>query len=94
MKWAGGRTGVSDDFATVKDVAPTLLELAGVEQPSTYRGRVAPMQGESWTPFLACDSETIHEEGYEELLASWDDYVRGNGVILPTRDMGYGLVEE
>jgi arylsulfatase A-like enzyme len=37
----------------VKDIAPTLLELAGVQHHSTYKGReVAPMQGKSWTAML------------------------------------------
>ena len=26
-----------------------------------------------------------------ELLGAWEDYVADNGVILPTRDMGYAL---
>jgi len=40
----------------VMDIAPTLLELAGVQHPypSTYKGRkVAPMQGKSWAGMLA-----------------------------------------
>jgi arylsulfatase len=37
----------------VMDIAPTLLELAGVEHPSTYKGReLAPMQGKSWVGML------------------------------------------
>ncbi len=148
VKHVGESIGASNDsFASVKDVAPTLLDLAGVEHPSTYRGReVAAMQGESWVPLLSGDSETIHAAGYamgwelfgrraiekdgwkivavyepygsesfclydvardpgesrdlskehpdklQELLSSWDSYVRENGVILPTHDMGYGLV--
>jgi len=37
----------------VMDIAPTLLELAGVQHPSTYKGRkVAPMQGKSWVGML------------------------------------------
>jgi arylsulfatase len=37
----------------VMDLAPTLLELAGVEHPSTYKGReVVPMQGKSWVEML------------------------------------------
>jgi arylsulfatase A-like enzyme len=37
----------------VMDIAPTLLELAGVEHPSTYKGReLAPIQGKSWVGML------------------------------------------
>ena len=38
----------------VKDIAPTFLELAGIEQPKVYKGnQVYPMQGKSWV-------QTIH----------------------------------
>ena len=38
----------------VKDIAPTLLDLAGVRHPSTWKGReVAPVQGKSWKGTLA-----------------------------------------
>jgi len=137
-----------DTFASVKDVAPTLLELAGVEHPSVYDGReVAPMQGKSMVSFLSGETDSIHDDdavmGWElfgrrgilkghwkllwlwepygmerwelfdlssdpsesrdlseeapeklaELLRAWEDYVRENDVILPARDMGYGLVD-
>ena len=37
----------------VMDIVPTLLELAGVQQPATYNGReVAPIQGKSWVKML------------------------------------------
>jgi arylsulfatase len=38
----------------VMDIVPTLLELAGIEYPSTYMGReIAPVQGKSWVGMLA-----------------------------------------
>ena len=141
-----GRSGRSDAPVTVKDIAPTLLELAGVEHPDTYRGReVAAMQGTSMTGFLSGAAATVHGEepvmGWElfgrrallagdwklvwmwepfggeswelydlgrdpseardlasaepdklaEMLRLWEDYVRVNDVVLPARDMGYGL---
>jgi arylsulfatase len=37
----------------VMDIAPTILELAGVEHPATYKGReIVPMQGKSWVGML------------------------------------------
>ncbi len=38
----------------VIDIVPTVLELAGIEHPSTYKGReIAPVQGKSWVGMLA-----------------------------------------
>jgi len=38
----------------VMDIVPTMLELAGVQHPSTYQGReIAPVQGKSWVAMLA-----------------------------------------
>jgi arylsulfatase len=37
----------------VMDIVPTVLELAGIEHPSTYKGReIAPVQGKSWVGML------------------------------------------
>ncbi len=49
-------------FIHVKDVMPTLLELAGIEHPgaSQYRGReIVSMQGDSILPLLTANSSTI-----------------------------------
>jgi arylsulfatase A-like enzyme len=50
-------------FSTVMDIAPTVLELAGVEHPgTTYRDReVAPMRGQSLVPYLSGDTEVVHD---------------------------------
>ena len=43
----------------VKDLAPTMLEIAGVEQPDTWEGReLAPMQGRSLVELLAGDVDS------------------------------------
>src|SRR6202021_138859 len=51
-------------FSTVMDIAPTVLELAGVAHPGTeYRGReVAPMRGQSLLPYLSGDTEAVHDD--------------------------------
>jgi len=43
----------------VMDIAPTILELAGIEQPTTYNGRdIEPMQGKSWVGMLEGDTQS------------------------------------
>jgi arylsulfatase len=47
----------------VMDVAPTVLEFAGLGHPSTYEGReVAAMQGKSWAPMLAGTTDAARAE--------------------------------
>jgi arylsulfatase len=50
-------------FSTVMDIAPTVLELAGTAHPgTTYRGReVEPMRGRSLVPYLAGETEAVHD---------------------------------
>lgn len=135
----------SDVFVSVKDVAPTLLELAGTTHPGRqYEGReVVPIEGDSMLSFLEGNLPSVHGSDYvmgwelfgrravrrgdwkllwlaepygtsrwelfnlvrdplesqdlsganpeklRELITLWDGYVEANGVILPTRDMGY-----
>jgi arylsulfatase len=43
----------------VMDLAPTFLEVAGIEHPQTHNGReVAPIQGKSWVSMLAGEAES------------------------------------
>ena len=51
-------------FSTVMDIAPTVLELAGVAHPGTeYQGReVAPMRGRSLVPYLSGGAEAVHDD--------------------------------
>ena len=52
--------GHSAAVAHVMDIAPTLLEIAGLEHPKTYQGReILPMQGRSMAGFLGGKSESI-----------------------------------
>ena len=65
VTWPGftrqGEIGTA--FATVMDIAPTVLELAGVAHPGTsYQGReVAPMRGRSLVGYLSGDTEAVHD---------------------------------
>ena len=58
---------IDSSYATVMDLAPTFLEIAGAEYPSD--GSVMPMLGESMTDFLAGKSEAIHDNGYVTVLS-------------------------
>lgn len=62
----GKRAGeISGVFGTVRDVTPTLLELAGIAHPGTnYRGRViAEPTGRSFAAWLDGHVDAIHPEG-------------------------------
>ena len=55
----------SSAYLTVMDLAPTFLELAGIDYPAG--GIVQPMRGESINKFLAGDIEKVHDENYVTL---------------------------
>lgn len=54
--------GIRSGMVTIRDIAPTILELAGVDHPGDdYRGRpVIPMSGRSATRYLAGNSNAVH----------------------------------
>jgi arylsulfatase len=54
---------VSHAFATAMDVAPTILELAGVEHPApAWRGRtIEPMRGRSLLAYLKGEAQGVHD---------------------------------
>lgn len=62
---------ISHEFATVMDIAPTLLELAGLSHPGTeYRGRpVAPLRGRSLLPYLKGHRESPHPDDH---VTGWE----------------------
>ena len=66
----------SDSVATIKDVAPTILELAGVELPGTiFQGReIAPIEGTSMLPFLTGRSVSIHDD--QNFVMGWELFGR------------------
>jgi arylsulfatase len=56
-----------DSFAYVTDVMPTLLEMAGVEHPSRYRGRtIEPMRGRPLTGILSGARASVY--GADEFI--------------------------
>ena len=63
--WLGfARQGeIGTAFATVMDIAPTVLELAGVAHPGTaYQGReVEPMRGRSLAEYLSGRADAVHD---------------------------------
>lgn len=66
-----GRGRVTDVFATVMDILPTILDLAGVPLPgSTFRRReVVPVKGASWLPHLRGTDTRIHDKDY---VVGWE----------------------
>ena len=71
------RAGELDrSFATVMDIAPTLLELAGTQHPGpTYKGRsIVPLRGKSWLPYLFNpQNQPIHGE---DSVVGWELFDR------------------
>ena len=69
VTWPGfARQGeIGSAFATVMDIAPTVLELAGVAHPEAdsqgrYQGReVEPMRGRSLVGYLSGAAEVVHD---------------------------------
>lgn len=63
--------GVFPAFATVMDILPTVLELAGVEHPgNTYKGRsVATPRGASWVSYLDGKLPQVHLEDH---VTGWE----------------------
>ena len=60
--------GVIDTtYATVMDLAPTFLQIAGATYPDD--GSVSPMLGESMQDYLAGKSDTVHDDDYLTILS-------------------------
>jgi arylsulfatase A-like enzyme len=53
---------ISGEFATVMDIAPTILEMAGVKHPAPrYQGReVVEMRGKSMFPYIQGKATSVH----------------------------------
>ena len=90
------RGTIKSGFASVTDLVPTLLEMAGLEHPgSSYRGReILPLSGRSLVPVLTGESESTYGPddfvGLE--LFNYRAGFAGNWKILRLRPP-YGSVE-
>lgn len=62
--------GITNSFSTVMDLAPTILDMAGVKHPSpdgkgTYQDReVVSMRGRSMVPFLSGEQPNVHPKDF------------------------------
>ena len=67
-----GSGGHTDSFATVMDVLPSILDLAGIPPVGKqFRGReVVPVRGASWKGHLAGASAGFHDE--EQEITGWE----------------------
>jgi len=62
-KWTTHAGKISNEFISVKDLAPTILDIAGVQHPDTvFHGRkIYPMDGVSLTDWLTGKREHAHK---------------------------------
>ena len=73
---ADGR--IDNAYVTVMDLAPTFIDIAGARYPEEEG--IRPMLGESMTPFLAGEADTVHDENYVTAL-----YHRGRAYLRQGR---------
>ena len=81
VRWGGGRKGRTvEDFVNVRDFAPTILQLAGVDAPDSVTGR-------SFVDILESDREGWIDEGRNRMLVGKErhDLGRPNDWGYPVR---------
>jgi arylsulfatase A-like enzyme len=89
--------GITHNFSTIMDIAPTFLEMAGVAHPAPHwKGReVVKMRGKSIVPWLQGKTDSIHSvdfvEGWE--MSGRAAVRKGNwkAVYLPSTRSGPSL---
>jgi arylsulfatase len=66
---------ISHGFATVMDITPTILDLAGVRHPGKqWHGKpVAEVRGKSWLGFLSGETAQVHDE---HTVTGWELFGR------------------
>lgn len=66
-----GRNTITDQFATVMDLAPSILDMAGISHPApTYQNReVVPMRGKSFYPWARGANPRIHDKDF---IQGWE----------------------
>ncbi|KAJ4292071.1 hypothetical protein N0V90_009970 [Kalmusia sp. IMI 367209] len=67
----GKVNSITDTFATIMDIMPTILDMAGVQHPApSYRGReIVQMRGKSMIPYIHGSAPSIHEEDF---IQGWE----------------------
>ena len=67
---------ISEAFATVMDICPTILQMAGIKHPApAYQGRqIVPMRGTSMLPWLTSRDCRVHEQDF---IYGWELCGRG-----------------
>jgi arylsulfatase len=75
---------MSHSFFHVRDIMPTILEIAGIEHPREINGhRVVPMHGTSMNDLSGDNPEKL-----AEMVALWEQYKEDNGVLDAALDLG------
>lgn len=66
------QASISNVYADVKDITPTILNLAGITHPATFGGHaIAPVEGTSMVPFLTGQAAQVHSS--DEVLG-WEQW--------------------
>src|SRR4029079_17153031 len=83
----GDRGGLRQQFTHVIDVAPTILEAAGLPEPTTVNGvQQSPMEGTSMLyAFADADAAERHDLQYFEMFGNRGVYHRGWSAVTKHR---------
>ena len=84
---------IDNQFLTVMDIMPTVLELAGIDIPSgTFKGReILPVRGRSMVPLLTSQSEIHSDEAVAWAHSGNRMMVRGQWKIVQRPRQGWLL---